>query len=213
MRRALPLLILLLAIAGFAFLRATKPAAPTVEARERVWRVEAHALTPTDLAPTLVLYGRIEAPDRVRAASPVGGRLLEVRVRDGDRVEAGTVLARMDPSDLEPRVAQAAAEVERERMFGRLQGMSDLAAYRHVGDAIQARGGFDHLGRQGQSNQPTVGKVVQPKSVQQADALKAKRLAAGASKPVATAPKTVPADFNPLSMSDEEFAKFSPKFV
>ncbi|MDX9716640.1 MAG: biotin/lipoyl-binding protein [Thauera sp.] len=116
MRRALPLLILLLAIAGFAFLRATKPAAPTVEARERVWRVEAHALTPTDLAPTLVLYGRIEAPDRVRAASPVGGRLLEVRVRDGDRVEAGTVLARMDPSDLEPRVAQAAAEVERERI-------------------------------------------------------------------------------------------------
>ena len=106
-----------------------------------------------------------------------------------------------------------ASEVERERMFGRLQGMSDLAAYRHVGDAIQARGGFDHLGRQGQSNQPTVGKVVQPKSVQQADALKAKRLAAGASKPVAPAPKTVPADFNPLSMSDEEFAKFSPKFV
>ena len=106
-----------------------------------------------------------------------------------------------------------ASGVERERMFGRLQGMSDLAAYRHVGDAIQARGGFDHLGRQGKSNQPTGGKVVQPKSVQQADALKAKRLAAGASKPVATAPKAVPADFNPLSMSDEEFAKFSPKFA
>ena len=63
-----------------------------------------------------MLYGRIEAPDRIRAAAPVGGRIIEVRVRDGDRVEAGTVLARMDPRDLEPRIAQAAADVERERI-------------------------------------------------------------------------------------------------
>ena len=35
-------------------------------------------------------------------------------------------------------------EVEREKMFGRLSGLSDIEAYRQVGDAIQARGGFDH---------------------------------------------------------------------
>lgn len=116
MRRLLPLLIIVLAVAGFALLRATKPAAPPVETRERVWRIEAHTLAATDVAPTLVLYGRIEAPDRVRAAAPVSGRVLELRVRDGDRVAAGAVLARMDPRDLEPRVAQAAAELERERI-------------------------------------------------------------------------------------------------
>lgn len=116
MRRLIPLLILLLAVAGFLALRATRPAAPSVEARERIWRVEAHELVTTAVNPTLVLYGRIEAPDRIRAAAPVGGRVIEVKVRDGDRVEAGTVLARMDPRDLEPRIAQAAGDVERERI-------------------------------------------------------------------------------------------------
>src|SRR5690606_22094308 len=57
-----------------------------------------------------------EAPDRVRAASPVNGRILGVSVRDGDRVEAGALLAQLDPRDLEPRLARARAEVERERL-------------------------------------------------------------------------------------------------
>ena len=116
MRRLLPLLILLIAAVGFLVLRATRPELPPAEARERVWRVEAHVLAAGSMHPTRVLYGRIEAPDRIRAAAPVGGRVLEIGVRDGDRVEPGTVLARLDPRDLEPRVAQAAADVERERI-------------------------------------------------------------------------------------------------
>lgn len=116
MRRLLPVLILVLAATGFLALRATRPAPPAVEARERVWRIEAKPLAAIAVHPTLVLYGRIEAPDRVRAAAPVGGRVLEVTVRDGDRVAAGAVLARMDPRDLKPRVDQAAAELERERI-------------------------------------------------------------------------------------------------
>ena len=106
MRRLLPLLILLIAAVGFLVLRATRPELPPAEARERVWRVEAHVLAAGSMHPTLVLYGRIEAPDRIRAAAPVGGRVLEIGVRDGDRVEPGTVLARLDPRDLEPRGAQ-----------------------------------------------------------------------------------------------------------
>lgn len=116
MRRLLPFLILLIAAVGFLVLRATRPELPPAEARERVWRVEAHVLAAGSMHPTLVLYGRIEAPDRIRAAAPVGGRVLEIGVRDGDRVEPGTVLARLDPRDLEPRVTQAAADVERERI-------------------------------------------------------------------------------------------------
>lgn len=116
MRRLIPVLILLLAVAGFFVLRATRPLVPAVEARERVWRVEAHELVATAARPTLVLYGRIEAPDRIRATAPIGGRIVDVTVRDGDRVEPGAVLARMDPRDLQPRIAQAAADVERERI-------------------------------------------------------------------------------------------------
>lgn len=116
MRRLIPVLVLLLAVAGFAILRATRPVVAPVEVRERVWRVEAHELASTTARPTLVLYGRIEAPDRIRAAAPISGRIIEVKVRDGDRVEAGAVLARMDPRDLQPRIAQATADVERERI-------------------------------------------------------------------------------------------------
>ena len=116
MRRFLPLFILLIALGGFAALRATRPAPSPVEARERVWQIEALTAQTSSVQPTLVLYGRVEAPDQVRAAAPVGGRILELNARDGDRVTAGTVLARLDPRDLQPRLAQAQADVEREHI-------------------------------------------------------------------------------------------------
>ena len=100
-------------------------------------------------------------------------------------------------------------EVESERVFGRLNGLSDIEAYRQVGDSIQARGGFDHLGTgrspQGQQT-PVAGKVVTPKPKQADDErLKEKRRAASSTKPVA--PKSLPKDFNPLALSDDEFSK------
>lgn len=116
MRRMLAVGILLLAVAGFIGLRATRPEPPVVQARERVWPVAVAEVAPQTARPTLTLYGRVEAPDRVRAAAPVSGRVLELRVRDGDFVAAGAVLARLDPRDLQPRLAQARAAVERERL-------------------------------------------------------------------------------------------------
>lgn len=96
-------------------------------------------------------------------------------------------------------------EVESERVFGRLNGLSDIEAYRQVGDAIQARGGFNHLGRQGQSDpQKPVVVAPKPKKVDE-DKLKDKRRAASSTKPAA--PTVTPKDFNPLAMSDEEFSK------
>jgi multidrug efflux pump subunit AcrA (membrane-fusion protein) len=116
LRRALPILPVLVGVGGFALLKATAPKPPVVEPRERAWRVETVSAAPAANRPLLRLYGRVEAPDRVRAAAPVAGRLLEVRVRDGDRVAAGEVLARLDPRDLQPRLAQARAEVEKEKL-------------------------------------------------------------------------------------------------
>jgi RND family efflux transporter MFP subunit len=116
LRRILPLLILLLGLAGFIGLKATKPKPAAAAPQERVWRVETQLVTPAPHRPVLALFGRVEAPDRVRAAAPVAGRLLTVAVRDGDRVESGALLARMDPMDLEPRLAQARAEVAKEEL-------------------------------------------------------------------------------------------------
>ena len=96
-------------------------------------------------------------------------------------------------------------ELESERVFGRLNGLSDIEAYRQVGDMIQARGGFDHLGRQGQQAAPQP-VVVQPKPKVEDDAkIKEKKRAASSTKPAAAS--SAPKDFNPLSMSDEEFSK------
>lgn len=96
-------------------------------------------------------------------------------------------------------------EVENERMFGRLGDISDLEAYRQVGDSIQARGGFDHLGRQNQTP-PTAPKVVAPKPKKAEDPnIRDKRRAA--STPKAAVAASTPADFNPLALSDEEFSK------
>ncbi len=116
LRRILPVLILFAGVGAFLALKETRPIPHPVEARERVWRVEVKAVNPADHQPVLSLFGRVEAPDRVRAAASVAGRLLEVRVRDGDRVSAGTLLARLDPRDLEPRLLKARAEAEKERL-------------------------------------------------------------------------------------------------
>ena len=39
------------------------------------------------------------------------------------------------------------SEVDRARMLGKMNGVSYIEAYRQIGDAIQARGGFNHLGK------------------------------------------------------------------
>lgn len=116
MRRLLALAILAAAVGGFILLKATRPAPPAVEVRERAWRVATEIAEPAAMRPTLTLYGRVEAPDRVRAAAPVPGRVLDVMVRDGDRVAAGQPLVELDPRDLLPRLELARADLERERI-------------------------------------------------------------------------------------------------
>lgn len=99
-------------------------------------------------------------------------------------------------------------EIESERMFGRLNGLSDIEAYRQVGDALHAKGAFNSLAQGSSQNQqkPAAAPVVvTPKPKVEDDKLKDKRRAASSTKPAA--PTSVPKDFNPLSLSDEEFSK------
>lgn len=99
-------------------------------------------------------------------------------------------------------------EIDNERMFGRLVGVSDIEAYRQVGDALHARGEFNSLAQGSSQTQtkPAAEKVVvQPKPKQvDDDKLKDKKRAASSTKSVVADSN---ADFNPLAMSDEEFAK------
>lgn len=56
--------------------------------------------------------GRIEAVE-VHVATKLAGRIDEVLVREGDRVAAGDVIARLDTATLDARLRQALADVER----------------------------------------------------------------------------------------------------
>jgi hypothetical protein len=99
-------------------------------------------------------------------------------------------------------------EIESERLFGRLNGLSDIEAYRQVGDALHAKGAFNSLAQGSSQNQQkpaTPPVVVTPKPKVEDDKLKDKRRAASSTKPAA--PTSTPKDFNPLAMSDEEFNK------
>lgn len=102
-------------------------------------------------------------------------------------------------------------EVESGRMLGRLTGLSDIDAYRQVGDAIQARGGFNHLGSS-QGKPATVPVVVQPKPKKvEDDKLNDKRRAASSATPIVSSSSAK--DFNPLALSDAEFEKLSAPVV
>ncbi|NEV62739.1 efflux RND transporter periplasmic adaptor subunit [Thiorhodococcus minor] len=126
-RRILPVLIIAVGIGTFLMLKESRPVPVAVVPKERIWRVEVMTAPPSEHRPILSLFGRIEAPDRVRAAAPVAGRLIEINVRDGDLVSEGELLAKLDPRDLLPRLEKAKADLEKER----LQLVHDREALEH----------------------------------------------------------------------------------
>lgn len=104
--------------------------------------------------------------------------------------------------------AQIQAVVEKERMLGKLDGLSDIEAYKQVGDALNAQNGFTQ-----ESNSVATTPVRKKKVNKNADSkLRSRKKAAGFTK--STPSKKSNDDFNPLNMSDEEFEKIaSSKYI
>ena len=98
---------------------------------------------------------------------------------------------------------QISDAVERKRILGEFAGVSDLDAYKLMGDEMQAKGGFTQTSKAPDVIKPKVSKAVDPK-------ISKRKKAASTTK---TAPSSKTPDFNPLSMSDEEFEKMSAKFA
>jgi len=93
------------------------------------------------------------------------------------------------------------SEMDKERMLGRMRDMSDIEAYRSVGESLQAQGKFD--------TQPT--KESQSDGIEESNSERnTKRKEAASTKGTSsTASKKFPDNFNPLSMSDDEFLKLA----
>jgi RND family efflux transporter MFP subunit len=90
---------------------ACSEAAPTPELPPRPVRTV--VVAPEPVAETRVLAGEVRAADRAALSFAAEGRLAEILVEVGERVEEGQILARLDPVPFRLRLEQAAAERDR----------------------------------------------------------------------------------------------------
>jgi multidrug efflux pump subunit AcrA (membrane-fusion protein) len=111
LRITLPFVILLLAVAVFVLLRATRATPPPVEAQEKAWRVSVVEVAPGRYTPDLLLYGSVEAPRMAALRAAVTADVDQVPVREGDRVDGGDVLVRLDGTELELLLRQREADL------------------------------------------------------------------------------------------------------
>lgn len=109
--RLLPVLIIVLAVSGFSYLKSSKPERKKPVATEKVWLVDAVSVESGDLTPALTLHGEVETPALLRAAAPGAGQVAQVLVRPGDSVSTGQLLVTMDDRDFAVANLQASADV------------------------------------------------------------------------------------------------------
>lgn len=79
--------------------------------REKIWQVEVIPALPQTLSPSIVLYGKVESPDQLKAAAPGAGIVESIRIRSGDIVSRGDVLVSLDRRDFETQRILAEAEL------------------------------------------------------------------------------------------------------
>lgn len=108
--------------------QARKTSAPTVSVSEAKVR---------DIVHTFEALGNVEAPFNVKISPKVTGRIDFLQAREGDRVTAGQVLVRIDPTDVEAQVRQAQANVAEAR--SRLAQAEITQAPTNVNIATQIR--------------------------------------------------------------------------
>lgn len=120
-RIILPVIILAVAIAGFAYLRATRPQATPAPIQEKVWPVSAVAARFVDVQPEITEFGTVVAGSVVELRPLVAGRIVELGPSffEGAVVRAGETLIKIDPFDYQieiddkkAAVAEAAARLK-----------------------------------------------------------------------------------------------------
>lgn len=94
--------VLILAIAGWFILQ-----------KQQGTQLPAYEVRSQALVQTVVASGRVAALSRAQVGAEVTGVVLERRVREGDRVQPGDILAVLRATELEAAVNQARAELQR----------------------------------------------------------------------------------------------------
>ena len=77
--------------------------------------VETETLGRHRIVETVIASGRIQPEVEVKVSAEVSGQLIELPVREGDRVATGDLLARINPDIYESRLSQARAALDNAR--------------------------------------------------------------------------------------------------
>ncbi len=101
------LVILVIVVGGVWYYRKTKATKATAEAPE----IETATVERKDLTITVSASGLLEALTTVEVKSRSGGEITDMYVEAGDYVEAGQLIAQIDPTQIRSRADQASADV------------------------------------------------------------------------------------------------------
>ncbi len=117
LKLALPLIILALSIVGAGYLRATKPDLTPKAPVEKVWPVSAVEVAPSDIQPTLRVFGEIVAGREVEMRPLVAGRVVEAGPDfvEGGVLRRGDLMVAIDPFDYSARVTDRTAALAEAR--------------------------------------------------------------------------------------------------
>ncbi|MBS0355658.1 MAG: efflux RND transporter periplasmic adaptor subunit [Proteobacteria bacterium] len=98
--------------------------------------VDVAAVRKAPLTQSVVATGRIVTPARISIGSPLAATVLEVAVREGDKVKAGQVLARLRADDAEALIGQAvAALAEAEARLTQIEALGRPVAAQQLAQA------------------------------------------------------------------------------
>ncbi|MDX1512311.1 MAG: biotin/lipoyl-binding protein [Gammaproteobacteria bacterium] len=110
-RVILPVLILMFGVGAFAALRATRTQPEPLESSEKAWAVVTQRVALESVSPNLRLFGRVESPTSAHLTAGIAADVVEVFVLEGERVEKGQELIRLDDSEVKLLLAQYEAEI------------------------------------------------------------------------------------------------------
>lgn len=123
-------------------------AAAVMLAGQRGTPVQVVAVARTGIVQSVVATGRINAPARMDIGAEVSATVLEVRVREGDRVKAGDLLVRLSDAEAHAALQQARAALAEAR--GRATQQATVAAPVASQAVVQAQAAFTSAEREHQ---------------------------------------------------------------
>ncbi len=125
-------------LAAMTILTACQNPAPAPESRPRP--VKFFEVGTSDATATWEFFGAAKASENAELSFRFGGRLVEFPVQQGQRVEEGDLIARLDPREWQSRVAQIESELDAQRsVLGQMRAGARQEDIRRLESLLVAR--------------------------------------------------------------------------